>query len=76
MTTLLRRWADAALCAENDRLQTELRKRDATIDVLETERDALAAVVARDRSRIMAECAAYARQRANAEGLNDDGISR
>lgn len=36
--------------------------------VVEAERDALAAVVARDRARVAAETAAYARQQADEEG--------
>jgi hypothetical protein len=49
-------------------LQAQLDARDRTIRVLEAERDNLAAVIARDRERIRAEGAAYARQRAESEG--------
>jgi hypothetical protein len=39
-----------------------------TLAVVEAERDTLALVAARDRSRVQAEIAAYARQRADSEG--------
>lgn len=48
------------LQAENEGLQRAVR-------VLEVERDALAAVIARDRERVKAETAAYARSVAEIE---------
>ena len=54
--------ADLTAEIESERLKTK---------VVEAERDNLSAVVARDRSRIQAEGAAYARQRAEAEGVSD-----
>ena len=64
------------------RAQTRLAKSEADcealklrIKVIEAERDSLAAVIARDRERIRAEGAAYARQRAEAEGsVNNERI--
>jgi hypothetical protein len=76
---LLARWADAAfqtLVGTLERkaldLQANIDARDRTIAILETERDNLASVVARDRERIRAEGAAYARQRAEAEGVTNE----
>jgi len=53
-------------------LEAELDARDRIIAVLESERDSLAGVLARDRERIKAEGAAYARQRAESEGVTDE----
>lgn len=53
-------------------LEAELDARDRTIKVLEAERDNLASVVARDRERIRAEGAAYARARAESEGITHE----
>jgi len=69
---MLRWWANRTLLRKLDRLEVELRKRDATIAVLEAERDAMAAVIARDRQRVQAESASYARQRAEAEGVSNE----
>ena len=66
---MFRRYANHVLAKKIDRLETELRKRDATIAVLEAERDAMAAVIARDRQRVTAECAVAARSKAEAEGV-------
>ena len=52
-------------------LQAELEARDRTIRVQAVEIENLAAVVARDRERIKAEAATFARQRAELEGLTD-----
>lgn len=49
-------------------LEMEIEARDRTIRVLEAERDAMAAVVARDRARVAAEVAEFGRQRAESEG--------
>lgn len=65
---LLRRWADAALRQQVAILAADLDAAGRKLAVVEAERDALAAVAARDRQRIQAEGAAYARQRAEAEG--------
>jgi hypothetical protein len=48
--------------------QAELDARDRIIRVQQAELDAMAGVLARDRERIKAEGAAYARQRAEHEG--------
>ena len=48
-------------------LQAEIEARDRTIHVLEAERDALAAVISRDRARVAAEVAEFARKRAESE---------
>jgi hypothetical protein len=62
----------AAVRGLRTQLDAERAAHEATrreLRVLEAERDALAAVVARDRARVQAETAAYARQQADAEGL-------
>ena len=51
-------------------LQAEIDGKDRIIRVLETELETMAAVMARDRERIRAEGAAYARQRAESEGTS------
>ena len=56
-------------------LQSEIESRDRIIQVMQAEIDSLSAVVARDRQRIQAECAAYGRQRAEAEGTLDESNS-
>ena len=53
-------------------LEATINARDRQLAVLEAERDALAGVIARDRQRVQAEAAAYARQRAESEG-NENG---
>jgi hypothetical protein len=68
LARLLRRWADAALWHQVATLSTELDAAGRKLAVVEAERDALAEVIARDRERIKAEGAAYARQRAESEG--------
>ena len=50
-------------------LQAKLDAAERAVAVLESERDSLAAVVARDRMRVAAETAIAARQRADAEGV-------
>lgn len=71
---LLRRWADAALTKQVADLETELDATKRKLTVAEAEVESMAAVIARDRARIKAEGAAYARQQAEAEGLatNDE----
>lgn len=54
-------------------LKSELEAEQLRRQVIEAERDSLAAALARDRERIRAEIAAYARQRAESEGVNHDG---
>jgi len=53
-------------------LTAELEAEKLKTKVVEAERDNLAAVVARDRARISAEGAAYASQRAIAEGKQNE----
>lgn len=69
---LLHRWADAAVQREIDTLTTALDAERRRLEVANAEIEALAAVIARDRQRIQAEGAAYARQRAEAEGVTHD----
>ena len=52
-------------------LQAEIEALKRQITVLEAERDTMAQVLARDRQRVQAEGAAYARKRAEAEGANE-----
>lgn len=68
MFGLLRRWGSQSLRREVRKLRSQLA--DATaerdilqrkLDVVEAERDTLAAVCARDRERVVAETAGYAR---------------
>ena len=53
-------------------LESQLEAKERVIVVMQAEIDSLAAVVARDRQRIHAECAAYSRQQAEAEGNTDE----
>jgi hypothetical protein len=56
-------------------LAAERSSHDATkreLRVIEAERDALAAVVARDRARVAAETAEFCRRQADAEGAPAD----
>ena len=53
-------------------LESELESKSRIVSILESERDSLAAVVARDRQRVQAECAVYSRQRADNEGVIDE----
>lgn len=46
------------------------------LKVIEAERDALAAVVARDAARVLAETAEFARRRADAEGTPNEQRAR
>jgi len=48
-------------------LEATVEARDRTIRILESERDGLAAVISRDRARVAAEVAEFARQRAESE---------
>ncbi len=48
-------------------LEAELAARDRTIAVMQCELDSLSAVVARDRLRVQAESAEFARKRAECE---------
>ena len=62
----------AAVRGLETRLYAEQAAHEATrreLAVITAERDALAAVVARDRARVAAETAGFARQRADAEGV-------
>lgn len=51
-------------------LESQLAAKDRNIAVMQAEIDAMAAVIARDRQRVQAESAGYARQRAEYEGSN------
>ena len=72
MMQLLKRWASRTLQRQVAKLTAELEAERLKTQVVESERDNLAQVVARDRERIRAEGAAYARQRAEAEGIADE----
>jgi DNA gyrase/topoisomerase IV subunit A len=75
--------ANRSLQRENTRLekrvadlQSELESERRRLAVAEAERDNLAAVVARDRERIRSEAACYAKERAQAEGLENEQRTR
>ena len=72
MMQLLKRWASRTLQRQVAKLTAELEAERLKTQVVESERDNLAQVIARDRERIRAEGAAYARQRAEAEGIADE----
>lgn len=69
---ILQQWATAKVRRQNANLVADLEAHDRTIKVMQAEIDSLALVVARDRERIMAEAAAYARQRAESEGVSNE----
>ncbi len=71
IVAILKRWADASLQRQVTKLEAELEAGRRAVKVLEAERDNLALVLARDRSRIEAEIAAYQRRKAEAEGSTD-----
>jgi hypothetical protein len=64
ITRWLTRWADEAARAKVRELQTALEAERAKCRILQTEIDTLAAVVARDRARVQAETARYAKRAA------------
>ncbi len=53
-------------------LKSQIEAKDRVIAVMQAEIDSLAAVVARDRQRVAAECASLSRQRADAEGATSE----
>ena len=65
---LLRRFATDATRREADELTADLEIAKRTLTVVEAERDALAAVVARNIARVKAESASAAQSRAQSEG--------
>ena len=65
----LGRWADDSLRTRIHTLETQLESEGRRLAVANAEIESLAAVIARDRERIKAEGACYARQRAEAEGV-------
>lgn len=70
---MFRSWfsASAREAELSGQLADEKALHDATrrqLRIAETELESLAAVVARDRARVLAETAGYARQRAESEG--------
>jgi hypothetical protein len=73
---ILRRWADVSLRQQILELESKLDAEERRSTVLQTEIDSLAAVVARDRERIKSEGAAYARARAESEGITINERSR
>lgn len=52
-------------------LAAKLDAKDRIIQTMQAEIDSMAGVIARDRQRVAAECAAYARQRAEHEGTSE-----
>jgi hypothetical protein len=62
MWRLIRLLADAALAARAEELETLLRQERSRNRVLQAEVETLAAVAARDRARVHAETAKYARR--------------
>lgn len=71
MIAFFKRYANARLRRQVDELTAESEAARREIKVLEAERDNLALCLARDRSRIEAEIAAYQRRKAEAEGRDD-----
>ena len=70
MMNLIGKWTrrtDSKLTRRVHNLEMEIEARDRTIRVLQAEIDSLAGVVARDRLRVQAETAEYARRKAEAE---------
>ena len=72
ISNLLRRWADATLRQAVADLETQLDAERRRLAVASAEIESMAAVIARDRERIKAEGACYARQRAEAEGVANE----
>ncbi len=72
MIRWLKRLRNRRLERRIDDLEAELEATRRKLAVAETETESMAAVIARDRARIKAEGAAYARQQAEAEGLTDE----
>ena len=69
---VLKRFADPALQSQVRELESQLEAEHRRLTVADAEIESLAAVVARDRERIKAEGACYARQRAEAEGVTNE----
>ena len=69
---LLKRWADAVLQKQVQELASQLEAEGRRLAVANTLIESMAAVIARDRERIKAEGACYARQRAEAEGVPNE----
>ncbi len=67
MLALLRRWADGAAMARVGELETLLAAERSKNRVLQAEVENLSAVVARDRTRVQAETARYARRAAGGQ---------
>jgi len=53
-------------------LEATIEAKDRQLSVAQAEIESLAGVIARDRERIKAEGAAYARQRAESEGVSNE----
>ena len=67
---------DARLRSRVDELEAQLEASTRRLAVANAEIDSMAQVIARDRERIKAESAAYARQRAEAEGISNERDSQ
>lgn len=72
MTMWFRRRKQSRQARQIEQLQSDLEAANRKLAVAEAEIESLAAVIARDRQRIKAETAAYARQQAHAEGITND----
>lgn len=66
---LLSPWADSVLRQQVKELESKLEAENRRLVVANAEIESMAAVIARDRERIKAEGAAYARSRAESEGV-------
>jgi hypothetical protein len=69
---ILARWGDEALRRQVHTLESQLEAERRRLAVATAEIESMAAVIARDRERIKAEGACYARQRAEAEGVTHE----
>lgn len=72
MLSILKRYANRKLQRENQKLTADLEAERRRLAVVEAERDTLALVLARDRSRIEAEIASYQRRKAEQEGAPNE----
>ena len=72
MLGFIRRFADKKLICELAEVRADLEAAVRTKGVMQAEIDALAAVLARDRERVHAESAEFAKRVAEAEGKTAD----
>ncbi len=67
---MIRKLADKLLRTRIAELESERAAKDRIISVQDAELQSMAGVIARDRERVKAEAAAYARSRAECEGTH------